>query len=256
MDDLRKVRPGDRLRVTSKAWNRVVDGLAVKPEFDASSNGYTPINFRVMCRNQTGQAVPRWGILQITGIAVPVPGGDQQFQDWPAIVGATPATGPAPYVVAIEPMADGVMGRVAIDGVVQVKLEVVHAMHGYANPKPGSVAEMKSDHSGTAEILWKESGTGSDKWALVRFNGRGPATRLGKITGTWDKGATAAVYHYSGDGVQATGSPTFEAINRFATIDATGPTGAWVACSIIDSRWHLIAAECDSLSAATGATGA
>lgn len=246
MDDLRKVRPGDKLRVSSKAWNRVVDNLATRPEFRAGVGDYSPINFRILCRNQSGAAVGRWGILQITGVAPAVTGAAAQFQDSPAIVGVTPATGTFPYVVAIEPIKNGEMGRVAIDGTVQVRLEVVEASHEFAVVKPGNRTELKSAAAGTCEILWKESGTGAGKWAIVRL-GRGgaPTNRLGKITGTWTKGTTAAVYEYSGDGVQVTGNATFEAINRFATVSPpTGASGAWVACTAIGSRWHLVAAEC------------
>ena len=246
MDDLRKVRPGDKLRVSSKAWNRVVDNLATRPEFRAEVGGYTPINFRILCRNQSGSAVSRWGILQITGVAPAVTGSAAQFQDGPAIVGDTPATGAFPYVVAIEPIAAGAMGRVAIDGAVQVKLEVANASDGFAVVKPGNRAELRSAAAGTAQILWKEGGTGAGKWAIVRLGGGGASsTRLGKITGTWTKGTTAAVYEYSGDGVQLSGNPTFVAINRFASVSLpTGTSGAWVACSTIGSTWHLMAAEC------------
>lgn len=246
MDDYRSVRPGDKLRVTSKAWNRVVDGLRTKPDFLARAGEYEPTNFRLLARNQTTGAVARWGVLQITGVSPAVTTGAVQFQEWPAIVGDVPATGAAPYVVAVEPIAAGAMGRVAIDGVVQVKLDVSNVDHRFAAPKAGSTARMESAPAGPAAILWKEPGTGDDKWALVRIgDGGGSTIRLGKITGPWNKGATAPVYEYTGDGVRVTGA-SFDATNRFATIQATGPTGAWVACGLVGSRWHLIAAECGS----------
>lgn len=71
----------------------------------------------------------------------------------------------------------------------------------------------------------------------------GEGIRLGKIEENWNKGATATVKRYRGDGTEMT-DVEFEAVNRFADV-AVGPGGAWVACALIDSTWHLIAAECE-----------
>ena len=82
----------------------------------------------------------------------------------------------------------------------------------------------------------------------MRFGAPAPASiRLGKVSGTWSKGATASVTHWKGDGTAAvtgaSGPATFVAINRAQTV--TGPTGGyWVGCESIDGTWHLEWAEC------------
>jgi hypothetical protein len=208
---------------------------------------YTPI----LAKNNTTGAVRRWGVLSVAGVVFTPSGATgnatQQFQDQPVLSGGLP-TGGSSFVVAVEPIAAGKIGRVAVAGVVQAKINVVSESDTFATAKDGDLTQLTSASSGEATILWKESGTGAGKWALVRFGAAGAAgIRLGKVTGTWSKGATASVTHWKGDGSQpvtgASGPAKFSAINRAQTV--TGPTGGyWVGCESIDGTWHLEWSEC------------
>jgi hypothetical protein len=208
---------------------------------------YTPI----LAKNNTTGAVRRWGVLSVAGVVFTPSGATgnatQQFQDQPVLSGGLP-TGGSSFVVAVEPIAAGKIGRVAVAGVVQAKINVVSESDTFATAKDGDLTQLTSASSGEATILWKESGTGAGKWALVRFGAAGAAgIRLGKVTGTWSKGSTVTVTHWKGDGSQAvtgaSGPATFSAINRAQTV--TGPTGGyWVGCESIDGTWHLEWAEC------------
>lgn len=258
-DAFRKVRPGDPVSISATAWNRVIDQVTTRPRFDASTSPYPAINFQVRCRNSTSGDVARWGVLQITGVLETPTGatggatgsmdpGTMSFLAYPGIVGVTPTdTAGARYVVATQPIKAGEIGMAAIDGVVQVKLDIQSASDNFATVKSGSVEQMKTASSGDASVLWKEGGTGV-KWGLVRIGaGSGGATggvKIGKITGTWTKGATQTVWEYTAAGSQASGSPSMTGVNRFATVNASGGASRWVAVASIDSAWHLIAAEC------------
>lgn len=249
-DPYRKAQPGERLRIPAVAWNRVLD--VVGPSSAATPGAefaYRKTNFQVYCQNETGGDVDRWDVLAITGVT-PAPSGPtdastNQFQTSPAVIGvSTTGTTNGQFVVAVEPIADGKMGLVAIDGVVQVKLDIVDANHRFATPKAYST-ELKTASAGEATILWKESGTGTGKWGLVRIGGgAGGGMKIGKITGTWTKNGTATIYEYLASGDPVTGSPTFTGVNRFVTVAASGSSAKWVACGLIDNAWHLIAAEC------------
>lgn len=205
---------------------------------------YTPI----LARNNTTGAVRRWGVLSVAGVVFTPSGATgnatQQFQDQPVLSGGLP-TGGSAFVVAVEPIAAGKIGRVAVAGVVQAKVDIVSSSHTHVKAKDGDLTQLITAGNGDAEILWKESGTGTGKWAIIRFAGGGGDTefvRLGKVSGTWTKGATASVQQHRGDGSMMTGS-TFVAINRAQTV--TGPTGGyWVGCESIDGTWHLEWAEC------------
>ena len=258
-DAFRKVRPGDPVSISATAWNRVIDQVTTRPRFDASTSPYPAINFQVRCRNSTSGDVARWGVLQITGVLETPTGatggatgsmdaGTMSFLAYPGIVGVTPTdTAGARYVVATQPIKAGEIGMAAIDGVVQVKLDVQSASDNFATVKSGSVEQMKTASSGDASVLWKESGTGV-KWGLVRIGaGSGGGVKLGKITGTWTKGGTQTVREYTGGGAQASGPSgplSLTGVNRFATVTASSSASKWVAVANIDSTWHLIAAEC------------
>jgi len=248
-----RIEPGPiRGQISARAWNRAQDaadivlgqrsdGTAAGPSDGPSS--YTPI----LARNSTTGTVNRWGVMSVAGVVFTPSGATgnatQQFQDQPVLSGGLP-TGGSSFVVAVEPIAAGEIGLVAVAGVVQSKINVVSESDTFATAKDGDLTQLTSSSSGEATILWKESGTGAGKWALVRFGAAGAAggSRLGKVTGTWTKGATASVQQYSGAGAVVTGS-TFVAINRAQTV--TGPTGGyWVGCELIDSTWHLHWTEC------------
>jgi hypothetical protein len=257
-----KGRPGRiekgpiRGQISARAWNRAQDaadkvlGQGADGVADGPSAG-PPAYTGILAQNSTTGTVSRWGVLSVAGVVFTPSGATgsatQQFQDQPVLSGGLP-TGGSSFVVAVEPIAAGKIGRVAVAGVVQAKINVVSESDTFATAKDGDLTQLTSSSSGEAQILWKEPGTGASKWAIVRFGGSGGASiRLGKVTGTWSKGSTASVTHWKGDGSQAvtgaSGPAKFTAINRAQTV--TGPTGGyWVGCESIDGTWHLEWAEC------------
>jgi hypothetical protein len=249
-----RVTPGPiKGQLSARALNRAQEAadIVLGQRFNGATDGpgfgpvpYTPI----LAKNNTTGAVRRWGVLSVAGVVFTPSGATgnatQQFQDQPVLSGGLP-TGGSAFVVAVEPIAAGKIGRVAVAGVVQAKINVVSESDTFATAKDGDLTQLTSAASGEAQILWKEPGTGASKWAIVRFGGAGGAaggSRLGKVTGTWAKNATASVQQYSGAGAIVTGS-SFVAINRAQTV--TGPTGGyWVGCDSIDGTWHLAWTEC------------
>jgi len=244
-----KLEPGQKLNkaITARSWNLMVDAaeivLGAPQDFSADGvQGPAAPNHTILCRNDSGAAVGRWGVLAITGMVIAPSGATGaatlSWQTSPAVIGVAPPTGTVGgFVVAVEPIASGKIGRAAVAGVVQAKVDVSDASHGFAVPQAGSTSAFASASSGAVKILWKQ-GTGSGQWALLLFDNGGPMTRLGKVSSTWSKGSTATVTEYTGAGTSK--GTTFTSSNVFATV--TGP--AWVACTLIDSTWHLIAAEC------------
>jgi len=138
----------------------------------------------VACRNDSGSDVPLWGVLAITGVAItpsgPTGPATSAFQGQPVVVGVTPSTTTQAVAIAVEPIRNGSYGRVAVHGVVQVKLEVTNASHSFARCKT-STAEMVSEWGGPAQVLWKEAATGAGKWALARI-GSGMPTGVDVVT--------------------------------------------------------------------------
>jgi hypothetical protein len=191
-----------------------------------------------------------WGVLAING-AVAAPTGSTgasvaQFQSDPAVVGVLPTTGASgAFVVALEPIAAGKFGRAAIAGVVQAKLNVLDASHGFAVPVAGSTSAFESATSGPAVILWKDSGTGSGKWCLLRIGSgaSGGSVKLGKTSSEWAKDTSASIAIYGGSaGAETATGESVTAYNHFGKV----LSGKWVMIGQTTSGVnYLIAPEAD-----------
>jgi len=138
----------------------------------------------------------------------------------------------------------GAIGRVSVAGVVQCKLDVAAAGDVTAGAKSGSLTELKTG-SGPARIIWKQGGTGGGKWALVAIGGgeSGGGPRLGTVSATWAKGATATVTQIKADGSALSPTVAFTATNHFAAVTVASGTKK-VLCVFVGDRWLLVAAEC------------
>jgi hypothetical protein len=183
MDPRQNVNPGDPIRLAASqvnGLNRLLTpnaGLQALPAIDQP----TPYTW-VMAKNNTGSTVPRWGVLAITGMDI-TPGSNtnatSQFEQLPVVAGGAPSDTTTAWCVAVEPIEGGKIGRVAVGGVVQVKVEVDDSAHTFVRCKSSS-SELKSTDNGEGVILWKQ-GTGAGQWALVRLgNGRG--TQIDVVT--------------------------------------------------------------------------
>jgi hypothetical protein len=158
----------------------------------------------------------------------------------PVLTGVAPESGDTAWAVAVEPIAAGKIGRVAVGGVVQCKVEINDDGDEFVEAGD-SVDELVTGTSGQGAILWKESGTGAGKWALIRFAaGAGGRTKLGKTVSTWAKGATQSIRLWP-NGEISDPAETQLAVNRFSQV----ASNKWVMITKESGGdWHLIAAEC------------
>jgi hypothetical protein len=221
-----RIEKGQRLgsAISARAWNRAQDAadivLGVRPGVEAGDGIWSHKPYAwVYCKPSV--AVSRWGILAITGVEIAPTATDSDaatisFQDAPVITAGNTSATTTAWCVAVDPIASGSIGKVAVAGVVQIKSSDFNKAAG-------------------AQLLWKDS-----NWALILIGG---GLRLGTISATWTKGETATVTEQNGDGSARTDSPTFTATNYFATITVSSGTRR-VACGKVDDRWLLIAAEC------------
>jgi predicted RecA/RadA family phage recombinase len=221
-----RIEKGQRLAsaISARAWNRAQDAadivLGVRPGVEAGDGSWSHKPYAwVYCKPNV--EVSRWGILEITGLEITPTATDSDaatisFQDAPVITAGNTSATTTAWCVAVDPIASGSIGKVAVAGVVQIKSSDFNKAAG-------------------AQLLWKDS-----NWALILIGG---GLRLGTISATWTKGNTATVTEQNGDGSARSGSPTFTATNYFATITVTSGTRR-VACGKVDDKWLLIAAEC------------
>ena len=242
------VIPGQRLQIAASQINALNAMMRGPSGFgdSAAEFGSAPY-IMVYATNSTSATLARWGILAITGVAIApqnTPGGETaQFEQMPVLTGGTPSATTTAWCVAVEPIPAGKIGRVAVAGVVQCKVQVVRGEDKFVACKD-STEELLTSRYGDGFIIWKEPGTGAGKWALVRLASPGmQSLKLGKIASTWSKGATFVVTEQNGDGIDIDPEKTFTAKNYLATVSVASGTKR-VVCGKIDDTWILIAAEC------------
>jgi len=222
-DPRNHVLPGQRLRLAAEQVNGLNRLLRTDAGFSGTGLEAGPHAPYTWVYGRTTSDVSRWAVLAITGVAVtPTTNNNavatKQFQSMPVLRLGTPSNNSKAFGVAIEPIAAGKIGKIAVAGAVQVKRADLHKL---------------TDKT----VLWED-----DNWALVVL--QGASIRLGTIAGTWTKNETATVTMQSGDGAAVSPTVTFVATNYFATVTVASGTRR-VACARIDATWVLIAAECE-----------
>ena len=133
----------------------------------------------VYVQNNSGTLVERFGVLGVDGVVVDHATNDAEFLNRVMLDGNEPAieTHRGNFVVCLEPIDDGKVGRCAVVGLVQVQVDVVNELDEYADIKDADLAKLQSSAAGSARIIWKETGTGT-KWALVAMGEPGGPLRL------------------------------------------------------------------------------
>ncbi len=188
-DDLRKVRPGDPLRIPARAYNAFVDAAreVTRRQQDRFSgelrdggrqHGVVPV------RNDTGSDLARYRVMAIDGPLYPPTdeGPEKTFQNRMALKGKRPdeETPAGRFVVAREPIIAGAIGLCVVHGVTPVRVLVEDDEHAFADLAPDEDVLVSSGSGGTV-ILWREEGIG-EKWAVVEI-GRPRTDRIAAILG-------------------------------------------------------------------------
>lgn len=149
-------------------WKRSQTGTLIGATPSTGERSQTVIRVK----NTTGDTVPRFAVLGLGDPVIDPSAGDAQllsFKNTTALQGETPDidTHWGKFCVTLSPIPDGMIGEAVIAGVVPCKINVYQESHQWADVKDGDTTQLNSDDCGTCKILWKESGTGSEKWAYV-----------------------------------------------------------------------------------------
>jgi hypothetical protein len=146
----------------------------------------------IRVRNDSGGSVARFGVLGIDDPVVTPTTNLSTFQNKPALSCSTPADADhrGRFVVLTEPLADGRIGRAWASGVCPVQIEVVTATESSTRAEitDTDATKLTANPNGSAEILWKETGTGT-KWGLIRM-GVAPASPLFPVNMTQTGGSS------------------------------------------------------------------
>lgn len=259
-DAFKRVRADDKLEIPAAAWNACLDAAEAHRNGQNGPGGAGNRQFRqadiVLVKNSSGSDVTRFGVLGISGVVFTPTASLPAFQNQVAVTGVTPTTPSylGKFVVALEPIANGKVGRGWISGVCQVQVDVLNLSHKFCDVKNGDITKLETGDAGTARILYREGSTTGTKWAIVRLgdNGVGSAVRLGKTTSTWTKGTTATIdlWESGTPPSETTSSATLaNCVNKMVTV----PSGRWVEVALgANGYWYLVWAEPTQLDVLVG----
>ena len=203
-DTLRKVRRGEPLAIPAETFNTFVDAARDFQSRTQNRQATTSTEFRqagiVLVKNGCGHDLQRFEVLAIDRpLFLP----DQNlwsFLDRVSVVGVTPNEDKhlGKFVVLLEPLREGMIGRAVISGVCPVRLNVQEEEHEWADIEDGETDSLKTDDAGSAFILWKEppgGGYGGGgygygygygyygglRWALVRISNLSDGNQWGTV---------------------------------------------------------------------------
>jgi len=230
-DPFRKAISGQPLRVPARTWNAFLEAARSHRDRqedlgrEARPLGDSGI---VLVKNATGSDVGRFSVLGIDGVLITPEDNEAEFLSRTALTGVTPTTDHrGRFVVLLEPLRGGVLGRAVVTGPAPVQINVNHEDHGWADVKEGDATQLESARTGAALVLWKESGTGT-KWAVVLLGApRSDEGFWARVTG--HAGAGTNRWSYDFEGVKKTGAG-----HGGWTADASLPSGTGDAFNTVE----------------------
>ncbi|TXG97041.1 MAG: hypothetical protein E6R08_07975 [Nevskiaceae bacterium] len=199
-DPFKKVQRGEPLRIPAETFNTFIDAAKDFRQRTQNRGQSSLANFAdsgiVPVKNASGGDRDRYDVL---GIERPIflPSENLlSFTNQLAVIGVTPDEDKhvGRFVVLLEPLKSGLIGRGLISGVTPVRLNVLNPEHAWADIEDGESDSLRTDTAGSAFILWRDSpGSGyggygygygyygSLTWALVRIGNLSDGDQWGSV---------------------------------------------------------------------------
>lgn len=195
-DNFKKVQTGQPLKIPAETFNAFLDAARDFRARQQSRETQFQPTFRqsgiVKVKNGSGEDRNRFEILGIDRpIFTPTDNLDT-FQNDVLLVGVKPdgEDHPGRFCVLLEPLKSDAIGLAVIAGVCPVRIDVQEESDTFAEVQDDDATQLKSGGSGSVTILWKESGTGENKWAVVRLGDSQPVIRKAEMIDTLRQGDT------------------------------------------------------------------
>lgn len=178
-DTFKRFQKGQRLKIPAGQANAWTDAaLAHRRRQGNRSTSFEsrpPDVGLILIRNNSGEAVPRGGVLGIGDAIINPDDNLTGFLSEIAVEGELPTTADhtGKFAILLEPLGEGKIGRAVASGDVPalVAVESGEEDWGFVDVSEGDVGAVRMATTGGAQILWKESGTG-EVWAYVRISKR------------------------------------------------------------------------------------
>lgn len=184
LDPLSSIQAGDPGPIPVTAWNRMLELVRRDQATRAGRSGGGPMvdsvqaTTTVLVQNDTGSAASHGYCLAVTDIPTDATTNPPEWLTRPVLTGDVPASTSDPFVVLLEPLSDGAVGRAAIAGLALAQVDVTDTSHEYATPTAADATKLTSATSGPARILWTETGGTGTQACLLMLGDSSAGTSL------------------------------------------------------------------------------
>ena len=199
MADSRLARPGDDLDLSAADWNEVRSMLAWWKRRRRSPDEHPGHNAfgapQIWIKNTTSTALAAFTVLGIDQPILDLTDSSLEQEKfsglrWDGIAPLTATPHYGQYAILQEPAeANDGFARAVMAGPTLAKVSITDAADRAAEITNNVTANLTTGYVGTSRILWKQSGTGSGKLALIRI-GDTLDVFFGKPTGSIAAGGT------------------------------------------------------------------
>ena len=248
------VASGGKLSITAGEWNKLrADARrAIQDQGRTGPAQSLPRSSDLIAvKHLSGAVLPMYGIVGFwgngsSGSIGPVYGPDDNLPEFKRRPDESGGEGGhsdvGRFAILQQPIKAGYLGVAQVSGVALCKLDVVYETHVYADVKDGNADELKTGEVGAAEILWKQSGTGSGKWALVRLGNFVAPPLVGRLTTDSDAGSplTVEIVDVYSDGSGRDTGREVSAYISFGIIEAPYTSNVVPANTLVHLRYDRV----------------
>jgi hypothetical protein len=184
-DNIRHVRPGQKMRgFPAEAFNSFRDASdwVKRHQFGQGARPVRhPMDLHlVYVRNDSGADRDWHDVLGISGVIITPTENANEFKTCVMVTGVVPTTA-APaggkFVVRREPIPSGEIGRGHISGACPAKIEADADDYAWCDVNDGDPASLLASSTGSARIIYRESGTGVKDGYVLLAAGAGAEAR-------------------------------------------------------------------------------
>jgi len=177
VDPLQHVQLRDPLKIPAQTFNIFCDAAEdfLRRRRGVSGPGAALPDLRqtgiVHVKNLSGGNRLRFDVLGIDGPLFDPGTAPDSFKNRVVLKGVQPdlSQHAGRFCILLEPIAAGTIGLAVVSGVTVARIDVANTYHGFAEIISGECGKLRSGPCGGAQILWRESNAGTNRWAVVRL---------------------------------------------------------------------------------------
>ena len=254
-DDLKKVSAGQPIRVNAATWNAFIDAAQDYRQRTQNIGSASAASAWkpgvIFVRNDTGADRDQFAVVGLGSIVIGPSDNLREFKTHTVLSAVTPNINlhKGKFAILQQPIKSGKIGMACVDCISIAQVNITSTAHQTAEIADATTANLVSSDSGSAMILWAETGTGV-KWAVVRFGPIPPPSGLIRVYNsagtTCPRGGGGVLTVDSFMGTNSITQSTVDRAVNFVIATADIPSGSY-GYAYVPSQVGLCAILTDSL---------